>query len=88
MTITIQTDLSSSQVSTLVQKVEKSGKTGDKGHHKTTQERRDEVELLQLALGGHIKGKFPGNAELGPLYRSGGRIEVKAEGGYSVDYLI
>ena len=85
---TIQTDLSLAQLSPLVKRIERAANIGGKSGDKSPQHRKEEIEQLKHALGGHMKGNQPGEQELGPIYEYGGTIRIEAKGPYHIDYKV
>jgi hypothetical protein len=85
MVITIQTDMPINELETLVTKVKKLASIGDK-HPKDREDREAELQMFRDGLKGHVKGGFPGEDKLGPIYEKGGYISLKSKDGQTIDY--
>ena len=87
MTVTIQTNMPVNKLSTLVTRVKKLARTGDK-HPRGRADREAELQMFRDGLRGYVKGNFPNDDELKPLYDNGGKIVLESESGQTIGYLM
>ena len=73
------------ELSHLVKRIERMVETGDK-QSKSREEIEAELRMFRDELKSHVKGHFPTDDELKPLYDEGGKVALISKGGQEVDY--